>query len=167
MGKPLRLCIGAVAGLGVALLAHNTVAQTLVTFQTPHAVRASTATIDPAVCGPLDTQAKAASIAAPDDLVAFALRITASALHFGLAHRTRLSFDGTEREGNCIEYAELFASIVNREHGVIDAHAWVVRSAAVLFGKALPDPAWKDHDWVLVVLRTPAGVERRYVDPTL
>jgi hypothetical protein len=31
----------------------------------------------------------------------------------------------------------------------------------------LRDPAWRDHDWVLVVARTPSGERRLFVDPTL
>lgn len=112
-------------------------------------------------------QARAAAPTSPDDLVALALRATSSALHFGLSHRTRLTFDGVEREGNCVEYAELFASIVNREQGRGNVRAWVVRSDAAILGETSKNPAWKDHDWVLVVARTSEGTRRLYVDPTL
>jgi hypothetical protein len=95
------------------------------------------------------------------------IRATSNALQFGLSHRTRLRFDSVEREGNCVEYAELFASIVNREHGSEDVRAWVVRSDAEILGETANSPAWKDHDWVLVVARTCAGTRRLYVDPTL
>jgi len=40
-----------------------------------------------------------------------------------LLHRTSTAFDVAEREGNCIEYAELFATIVNRENGRVGWNA--------------------------------------------
>jgi hypothetical protein len=101
------------------------------------------------------------------DLVAFSLRTTADALHFGLSHSTHLTFNGADREANCVEYAELFGTIMNREHGSQDIRAWVVRSDARILGKTIPNPAWKDHDWVLVVVRTPDGSRRLCLDPTL
>jgi hypothetical protein len=153
--------------VGAGLLARNALAQMLVTFEAPHLVRVPGAAVDPALGRHYDAQAAATKMATIDDLVTFALRTTASALHFGLRHRTRLSFDEAEREGNCIEYAELFATVFNREHGNLDARAWVVRSDARIFGETMSDPAWKDHDWVLVVAHTPYGMKRLYVDPTL
>ena len=81
-----------------------------------------------------------------------------------MQHRTSATFDVAEREGNCIEYAELFAAIFNRERGSIDARAWVVHSAeARVLGQRLDDPKYRDHDWALVV----AGERRLFVDPTL
>ena len=167
MGQRTRIGIAVAAIAGATLLARDTCAQLLASFHPPHIVRAPTAAVDLARTREVDAQAREAKIATPDDLVAFALGVTGRALHFGLAHRTRLSFDTTEREGNCVEYAELFAWIVNREHGDVDARAWVVRSDAELLGETPRDPAWKDHDWVLVVVRTPAGARRLFVDPTL
>jgi hypothetical protein len=167
MRRHARASVAILAVVGIVTTARNAIAQTLVTFQVPHLVRAPAATVDLALGQRIDMQAAAAKMTTPDDLVAFALRTTASALHFGLQHRTRLSFDGAEREGNCVEYAELFASIVNREHGNVDARAWVVRSDAKVLGTTMPDAAWKDHDWVLVVARTSEGAHRLYVDPTL
>jgi hypothetical protein len=163
---------GAGAGLiavviGGAVLPRDATAQDLVAFQAPHLARRPAATVDPTLGRQVDAQAAAAKVAIPEDLVAFALGTTASLLHFGLGHRTHLSFDASEREGNCVEYAELFSWIFNREHGPIEARAWVVRSDAKVLGQVLPNAAWKDHDWVLVVARTPQGTKRLYVDPTL
>ena len=167
MSGRVRVGLGIIAIVGVAMLARNTIAQMVVTFQTPHLVRAPTAVVDQVLAQSLDMEAAAAKIGTPDNLVSFALRMTAGALHFGLVHRTSLSFDGAEREGNCVEYAHLFASILNREHGSVDARAWVVRSDAKVLGRTMPDAAWKDHDWVLVVVCTPEATRRLFVDPTL
>jgi hypothetical protein len=139
----------------------------LATFEPPHTARAPTATLDAPLSRELDRQAAEANATTPAALVTFALGITAHALHFGLGHRTSLSFHPGEREANCVEYAELFATIVNREHGALDLRAWVVRSDARLFGQKLADPAWKDHDWVLVVVHDGDVTSRLYVDPTL
>ena len=163
----LRTVAIVAAVLGLLVLARHAAAQSLFTFRAPHVVRTPVARLDPSLGKDLDAQARAAAPATTDDLIAFALRATSSALHFGLSHRTRLTFDSVEREGNCVEYAELFASIVNREHGSGDVRAWVVRSDAEILGETANNPAWKDHDWVLVVARTSAGPRRLYVDPTL
>jgi hypothetical protein len=148
-------------------LSERALSASALAFQAPHVVRAPAASIDAELARQVDEWATATNIATPDDLVAFALGATANLLHFGLGHRTRLSFDPAEREGNCVEYAELFASILHRERRTIPARAWVVRSDARVLGKMLPGAAWKDHDWVLVVARTPDGTTRLYVDPTL
>jgi hypothetical protein len=150
-----------------AVVARNAVAQRVFTFESPHLVRAPAASLNLELGQSFDAHAAAAKITTPDGLVAFGLSATADSLHFGLGHRTRISFDAAEREGNCVEYAELFATIVNRERGKVDARAWVVRSDARILGETARDPAWKDHDWVLVVVGTPAGMKRLYVDPTL
>jgi len=141
--------------------------ETLVTFQAPHVARKPAASLDAAFAQKLDREAQAAKIATADDALKFSLGATASALHFGLGHRTRLTFDGEDREGNCVEYAELFGQIFNRERGAVDARAWVVRSDARVLGETVSNPAWKDHDWVLVVVRTEKETKRLYVDPTL
>jgi len=167
VGKRARLGLSVLAFVCAALLARRAIAQMLVTFQSPHVVRAPTARMDARLGQRIDDGAAAAKIATPDDLVAFALHATTNALHFGLRHPTHLTFDPEEREGNCVEYAELFASTLNREHGKVDAHAWVVRSDARVLGAKMSDPAWRDHDWVLVVVRGPEGPRRLYVDPTL
>jgi hypothetical protein len=134
----------------------------------PHAARAPTASLSPDLIASVDSAAAKAAARTPADLVTFALAVTSRQLHFGLKHQTRLAFDGVEREGNSVEYAELFAALFNRERGRIDARAWVVRSDATLLGQRMADPAWRDHDWVLVVARSPDGNNHRlFVDPTL
>ena len=71
-----------------------------------------------------------------------------------------------EREGNCIEYAQLFATLFDqaaRRHRLA-AHAYPVHSTRVtVAGLVLPWRGWHDHDWVLIV----DGTRRLYVDPTL
>ena len=112
----------------------------------------------------------------PDNVDAaldFSLSATDKFLHFGLSHPTSRSFTTTPREGNCIEYAELFARIFERTVKVahLDAKVYVVHSdKARAFGQKVPLPGWGDHDWVLIEDRS-AGpkeeVRRLHVDPTL
>jgi len=82
--------------------------------------------LSPALAARVDALAKPRDV---DGLVKSALDATGAQLHFGLQHRTSTSFDVGEREGNCIEYAELFAAIFNREKGGLDARVYVVHSA--------------------------------------
>jgi hypothetical protein len=134
----------------------------LLTFAAPHVARAPHATLSTALAARVDALPKAHDA---DALVKVALDATAAQLHFGLAHRTSASFDVAEREGNCIEYAELFSTIFNREKGSLDARAYVVHSAeARVLGQRLDDPKYRDHDWALVVV---AGGRRLFIDPTL
>lgn len=133
----------------------------LLTFGAPHVARAPHATLSTALAARVDAIAKPQNA---DALVKLALDATAAQLHFGLQHGTSTTFDVAEREGNCIEYAELFATIFNRERGSLDARAYVVHSAeARVLGQRLGDPKYRDHDWALVV----AGDRRLFVDPTL
>lgn len=158
-------------GIGVAAagLATHGVARAdgaLVTFSAPHAARASAATLAPALERALE-QAPAPKDA--KSALDAALAFTASRLHFGLAHATSLAFDAQEREGNCVEYAHLFAlafdRLASRAH--LTARAWVVHSAdARLAGVVLPGRGMGEHDWALVVEPTPTGEVRRFVDPT-
>jgi hypothetical protein len=85
----------------------------VLTFGPPHHVKRPAAVIDGAALRTLDAQIDAAHLAGADQALRFALDATAARLHFGLAHRTSLAF-GAEREGNCIEYAHLFAAIFER-----------------------------------------------------
>ncbi len=113
------------------------------------------------------------TVAAPrsaDEAVQLALQATARRLHFGLSHRTSLSFDDADREGNCIEYAHLFAMVFARAvaRGHIDARAFVVHSDdARIFGERVTAPGYGDHDWNLVVVHTAGGDRKIFVDPTL
>jgi hypothetical protein len=100
-----------------------------------------------------------------DDAERGALRITASLLHFGFRHRTQLRFD-RPRQGNCLEYAELFGVVFNQlaEGAKLTAHAEVVHSEPTSFmGFAPSHPAFRSHDWVVIS----DGDYKRYVDPTL
>jgi hypothetical protein len=101
----------------------------------------------------------------PREIEQAALELTARTLHFGLGHRTSSRFD-EEREGHCVEYAELFAALFN---GIADgsnasSHARVVRSApASIWSVQLPGRSFRDHDYDLV--STP-GEADRFIDPT-
>jgi hypothetical protein len=144
----------------------------LFSFGPPHHVKPSAAAIDPAVMHAIDTQIDAARLSNVDAVLRFALDATASRLHFGLAHRTSLAFTADEREGNCIEYAHLFAAIFERARaraGIPEqARAFVVHSDdARVMGKHLAAPGLNDHDWSLVVVHAPAGDRKLYVDATL
>lgn len=134
----------------------------------PHALREPQAALDPALARRVDAALAAAEGAGVEDAIRFALAQTGDALWFGLGHGTRLSFGAAPREGNCVEYAHLFAALFNRAAGArgLEARAWAVRSAdARLFGVALPHPALRDHDWALVVTRDGGQVRRYFVDP--
>lgn len=129
-----------------------------------HQVRAPAAVLDAATLADVDAATPGAGADA-DALVRAMLRVTGRRLHFGLDHRTSMAFAADEREGNCVEYAHLFAAGFNRmasRRGVA-ARAWVVRSQARLFGGRVPMRAWGDHDWVLVAL---ADGRRLHVDPS-
>jgi hypothetical protein len=167
MGRRSRIGLVVVVLSVLAFAERNAFAQQMLTFTPRHRVRETTAVLSPALARAIDSQKSISTISRPEDLIAFGLKTTSSALHFGLSHHTHLTFDENDREGNCVEYAELFAAIVNREHGSIEAHAFVVRSDAKIMGRTMSDPAWKDHDWVLLVVRTATKSSRFYVDPTL
>ncbi|MEO6954375.1 MAG: hypothetical protein ABI321_21435 [Polyangia bacterium] len=100
-----------------------------------------------------------------DSLQRATLAETGARLHFGLGHTTSLQFDA-EREGNCIEYAQLFSTLFDAaavKRGM-PARAYPIHSPRVtVSGLVVPLRGWHDHDWVLIV----DGAARRYVDPTL
>jgi hypothetical protein len=136
----------------------------------PHTAKRSTATLDK----PLDRAVQAGlDKAAPDSVESamdFSLAATDKLLHFGLEHPTSLSFAAAEREGNCIEYAQLFARIFDKaaSRTALDAHAYVVHSAkAEVFGRKLPFRGFEDHDWVLIQQGTGEDARRWFVDPTM
>ncbi len=138
----------------------------MVSFNAPHVARHSAATTTK------DLDLKLASDVAPTTtalLIDRSLRTTGSYLHFGLNHPTSLTFDNEEREGNCIEYANLFALIFDRmaTRAHSSAHAYSVHSTdARLLGQIVPGRGMGEHDWVLVVDSTPTGEKRYYIDPT-
>jgi hypothetical protein len=157
----------AVLHTGVHLPAFATLL--LLTFGPPHHVKRPAASIDAAILRAVDARIDAARLATADDVLHFALDATAERLHFGLAHRTSLVF-AEEREGNCIEYAHLFAALFERARtrAHVDARAFVVHSDdARVLGTRFAPPGLNDHDWSLVVAHTPAGERRLFVDPTL
>jgi len=150
------------------LVTRRSLAELLVTFHSPHTARTAAATLEEDFSRSVDTQIKEAKIGSVDQLVRFSLGVTGADLHFGLEHKTTLRFGAKEREGNCIEYAHLFATVFNRaaERKQVAARAYVVHSDARVLGRKLPIPGLDDHDWVLVV-PTAAGAQRLFVDPTL
>lgn len=158
----------AVGGLlGSLLLARPSRADLPVNFQAPHSVRAPRAIFDEDFSRSVETRIKDARIGSVDELRRFSLDVAATSLHFGLGHKTTLRFGTTEREGNCIEYAHLFASVFNRaaERKHIAGRAYVVHSDARVLGRKLPIRGLDDHDWVLVAPNDPAST-RLFVDPT-
>jgi hypothetical protein len=156
-----------VSAVGLLLLvARSCVADVVVRFQSPHLTRMPAATLDDDLSRSADAAINEANVASGDDLVRFSLGVTGAHLHFGLEHKTSLRFGVQEREGNCIEYAHLFATVFNRaaERKKVAARAYVVHSEARVLGRRLPGRGLGDHDWVIVV--PTAGGQRRFVDPT-
>lgn len=152
----------------MAFVAPSAASAQLLAFGAPHVARAPRAALSGVLAARLDARAASAKPKGADAVLRFALDATAAQLHFGLRHRTSTSFDVAEREGNCIEYAELFAAIFNREKGSTNARAYAVHSAdARVLGVRLADPAYRDHDWALVVVHGPNGERRLFVNPTL
>jgi len=132
----------------------------------PHTVKRSAAALDQGLDRAVDASLAKATVTNVDGALDFALAASDKLLHFGLEHPTSLSFKAIEREGNCIEYAHLFARVFDAAaaRGKLAARAYVVHSAkAELFGRAVPLRGWDNHDWVLIV----DGDRRFYVDPTL
>jgi hypothetical protein len=132
-------------------------------------VKRSAAAIEPAVLRAFDARVDAAHVTGADEVLALALDATAARLHFGLGHRTSLAF-GAEREGNCVEYAHLFAALFERARARahVGARAFVVHSDdARLLGERLDGRGLGEHDWNLVVVSTAAGDKQLFVDPTL
>jgi hypothetical protein len=81
-----------------------------------------------------------------------------------------MSFSAAEREGNCIEYAHLFARVFDKAAAKagLSARAYAVHSAqARIFGHAVPMRGWDDHDWVLIQDGTGDEARRWFVDPTM
>jgi hypothetical protein len=164
---PRRFTVpGAAALLVLLLIARNCLADMLVQFQPPHIVRTPAATFDPTLKEAVDRTIADASITSVRGLVEFSLSRTRAQLHFGLDHPTTLTFRAEEREGNCIEYSQLFATVFNRaaERKRIAARAYVVHSDARVLGRRLAGRGLGDHDWVLVV--PAARGSRLFVDPT-
>lgn len=159
--KRVRMALVFSVAAVALFLTRNAIAQAMLGLVAPHRVHAPIGVMSDAFAARLDAEPKSRNDVGAKSFVLFALEETGKQFHFGLDHKTRLAYDGVEREGNCVEYADLFARIVNRERS--DLHAYVVRSDARLLGERLGRPAFNDHDWVLVT----SGQDRFYVDPTL
>jgi hypothetical protein len=142
--------------------------QSLIEFRPPHSFRPARARLSPSLKQQLAQASAGVSPTTTRALIDFALDRSGRLLHFGLAHQTRLVFDTKEREGNCVEYSALFATIFAEaaaRHGS-RATVHVVRSDARIGGIKLPGRGLDEHDWVLVVDRDAEGAELRryYVD---
>ena len=136
----------------------------------PHTARRSAAVLNEPLRRAIDASLASASVSTLDSARDFSLAATDKLLHFGLDHTTTFAFSASEREGNCVEYAHLFARVFERVAGKIglDARAFVVHSgSAQLFGRQLPFRAFADHDWVLLVDGRGEDARRFFVDPTL
>ncbi len=136
----------------------------------PHTAKRSTAALEKPLERAVDASVSKAAIDSVEGAMDFSLAASDKLLHFGLDHPTSLSFAAAEREGNCIEYANLFARVFDKAAaaGKLDARAYVVHSArAELFGRKVPLPGWEDHDWVLIQDGSGDEARRLYVDPTM
>lgn len=139
-------------------------------FLPPHTARRSTAILGEDLKRAIDASLKEASVSTVDGARDFALSSTDKILHFGLDHTTTMAFGAVEREGNCIEYANLFAKVFDRiaEKTGLAARAYAVHSGrAQVFGTTLPFRGFGDHDWVLIQEGTGDEAVRSHVDPTL
>ena len=137
----------------------------------PHTARRSSAALDAELRKAIDAALAKSTPTSVDTALDFSLSVSDKLLHFGLNHQTSTSFVAAEREGNCIEYAQLMAKVFEKAaaKGGFKARAFVIHSdKARVFGQKVPFPGWDDHDWVLIEDRTGSGDPRRlYVDPTL
>jgi len=136
----------------------------------PHTAKRSTAALDKALDRAVDASLDQAQVATVETAMDFSLSASDKLLHFGLDHPTSMTFAAADREGNCIEYANLFARVFDKAaaKGKLDAHAWVVHSGkAEVLGRKLPFRGWGDHDWVLIQQGTGDDARRWYVDPTM
>lgn len=159
-----------VVGLGLAFTAWSITR--VMKFEAPHRVTESRARIEATLATRDLANPRAPTPQTVEPLIEAALEETASHLHFGLNHRTNMSFASGEREGNCIEYSNLFARLFNlrAKAARLNAHAYSVHSTrATVLGARIPLRGWSDHDWTLIVERDQGGREiaRHFVDPTL
>jgi len=163
----------------LAVLSREAIARSLITLLPPHGASAPAARLDKELTTQVDASLAKADIADVGGTIDAALSITDESLFFGLEHLVNLSFTPGEREGNCIEYAHLFAQVFNRaaQRSGLNATASVIHTSNARFlGMKLPFRGYQDHDWVLVEDRTGTGMSKCttkatcrfwYVDPTL
>jgi hypothetical protein len=136
----------------------------------PHTAKRSAAVLEKPLERAVDASLAKAQLDSVQAAMDFSLSASDKLLHFGLEHPQSLSFTAAEREGNCIEYAHLFARIFDKAAAVakLDARAWVVHSAkAEVLGRKLPFRGWGDHDWVLIREGSGDDAKLWYVDPTM
>ncbi len=136
----------------------------------PHTAKRSGAVLE----RPLERAVDATLASAAPDSVESAMDVSLSVsdkiLHFGLGHTQSLSFAAASREGNCVEYAHLFARVFDRAaaRAKLDARAFVVHSGkAEVLGHKVPFRGFEDHDWVLIQEGSGDDARRWYVDPTM
>jgi len=164
--KSLRflLAILALVALGIITIA---MARARVGLFGPHVVQPSLARFDAALDAAVRFQIEAEKPQTADDALRLALKMTGNQLRFGLGHPTKFAFGADGRSGNCLEYSHLFVKIfeMTANRNKIAAKAYVVHSSrAEVFGRVLPFPGLRDHDWVVIV----DNVDKRklFVDPT-
>lgn len=177
-GSSLAPGITALVVLLVAL-SREAIVRALIDLSPPHGASAPAARLDKDLSAQVDSALAKADIADVGGTIDAALSITGDGLSFGLSHRTSLSFSPEPREGNCVEYAHLFAHVFNRAAATsgLNATASVIHSSrARLLGFSIPLRGFQDHDWVLIEDRTGTGLVKCttkaacrywYVDPTL
>jgi hypothetical protein len=107
----------------LAFLARGALTRRILSFRAPYTLAESRAALDGELARLVRTRAGEGGARSVDDAIRGALEITSPALFFGLRHKTRLDFDGVAREGNCIEYAHLFARIFNDRRSDVRAKA--------------------------------------------
>jgi hypothetical protein len=133
----------------------------------PHRLSRPSARLAPALWTRISADLATADVRTVEQAIAFSLQVTTRQLHFGLGHRTSLAFGTAEREGHCVEYAHLFAQVLERvaRSRRLELDAYVAHSPrARLFGYRLPVRGFEDHDWVLVVDRCTG--KRHFLDPS-
>jgi hypothetical protein len=135
----------------------------------PHTAKRSAAALDKPFERAVDGAVAKTTIDSVEAAMDFSLAVTDRMLHFGLDHPTSMAF-AAEREGNCIEYAHLFARVFEKAaaKGGLEARVYVVHSGkAQVFGRPMPFRGWNDHDWVLIQDGSGDEARRWYVDPTM
>jgi hypothetical protein len=154
----------------LAFFSREALVRSLIEFHPPHSATASAAKLDKVLSARVDAALASADITDVSGAIEAALSVTDESLFFGLDHRTTLTFTVGEREGNCIEYAHLFALVFNQaaKRAGLRATASVIHSAdARILGQKLPFRGFEDHDWVLIEDRSSPARRLLHVDPAL
>jgi hypothetical protein len=163
----MRAWLFASCSFAIGFWAASSAASGLMTLGPGHRATKSRAVLDRPLERELALRIASSDIRSSADARDFALSFAAGRLHFGLSHSTNRLFSMREREGNCIEYAELTAAVFERVARAkrLEARAWVVHSEQPrVLGMKVPLRGFDGHDWVLIDSRSSA--ERYYVDPT-